>query len=194
MKRRLSLKGVFCLAFLLLVGLVSILSRPQTMRAETVVQTSYNQEQFISKIAPIAQELSAAYGVPASLIIGQATLASNYGTYVVAVNYHNLLGLPAYNGGDSVTLSTTRYLSNRLTTVTDRFAIYGSWKEALYDYMALLQSGQVWGKDLYETLATSTDYKISVRALSKAGFNTIADYENKLIKLIEERQLTKYDK
>lgn len=194
MKRRLSLKGVLCLAFLLLLGLVSILSRPQTMRAETVVKTAYNQEQFIQEIAPIAQELSDAYGVPASLIIGQAALASNYGTYVVAVNYHNLLGLPPYNGRDSVSLSTTRYLSKQLTTVTDRFAVYGSWKESLYDYMAILKSGKVWGKELYETLATSTNYKISVKALNKAGFNTIADYEAKLIKLIEERKLTQYDK
>ncbi|TWS94092.1 glycoside hydrolase family 73 protein [Streptococcus sp. sy018] len=194
MKRRLSLKGMLCLTFLLLIGLVSILSRPQMMRAETVVRTSYTQEQFIEKIAPIAQELSDAYGVPASLIIGQAALSSNYGTYVVAVNYHNLMALPAYEGRDSISLSTTRYLSNKLTTVTDRFAIYDSWKASLYDYLAILKSGKVWGKELYETLVTSTDYKISVKALNKAGFSPIADYEAKLIKLIEEKNLTRYDK
>lgn len=194
MRRKLSLKGLIVIGVLLVCGLFPILSRSQLMKAETVVSKNYSQDQFISDVLPHAQTLSKIYGVPTSLILAQAALASNYGTYVLADTYHNLLALPAQPGQTSVELRTTRFLAGRFTTVSQRFIVYNSWKESLYDYMAKLKAGLIWGEDLYRTMVTSSDYKLSAKALEKAGFNTIPDYADKLISIIEEKNLTQYDK
>ncbi|MGT2926975.1 glycoside hydrolase family 73 protein [Streptococcus cuniculipharyngis] len=192
MRRKLSAKGLVIIGLLLLGGLFPILGRSQLMKAETVVNQTYSQNQFLQDIAPHAQRLSQVYGVPASLIMAQAALSSNYGSYVLAVTYHNLFGLVAQPGQTSVELRTDRYLAGKLTTISQRFVVYRSWKESLYDYMAKLKSG-AWGKDLYQTLATSSDYKISAKALEAAGFSTAPDYAEELINIIEAKNLTQYD-
>lgn len=194
MRKKLSLQGLLVVGLLLAVGLFPILSRSPIRKAETVVKPSYQKERFFQDIAPYAKEMSQAYGVPASLLMAQAALASNYGTSLLTNNYDNLYALPAQLGQESVELRTTTYVSGKLTTLNQRFAVYPSWRKAMYDYLTRLKAGEEWGKELYQILATSASYKVCAKALSKAKFSTDPDYAQQLISLIEERNLTQYDK
>lgn len=60
--------------------------------------------------------------------------------------------------------------------------------------MAILHGNKIWDKALYTTMMTSSGYKTVARALQAAGFNSDPNYADKLIAVIEENNLTDYDK
>ena len=77
----------------------------------------------------------------------------------------------------------------RCTTITDLFRAYDSWAESVADYYALLS-----GAARYAILVGETDYKEACRKIREAGYATAPNYTTTLIQIIEQNNLTEWDK
>lgn len=176
-----------------IVVLLPLLLNMKTKSVDTKVSATYTHEEFIKEITPIAQDLSQYYGVKPSIIIAQAAYASDFGNNLLALKYHNVMGLVAKPGESRIVLSAQSYESGRWKTVKQPYAIYPTWRASLQDYLEVL-SDDGWGKHLYPILASSNDYKQSAKALQQYGFSSEPDYSKQLVAIIEGYQLTTYDK
>ena len=195
MRARLKFKSfVVIVLLLLLVILLPILASGGLADANKKMPSPYSHKEFVKEIAPTAQKLSKIYGVRSSIIIGQVALDSHFGSTLLASKYHNLFSIEASPGQGAVRLKSHEYKNGRWQEVTNRYLVYESWKESLYDYMAILHGNKIWDKALYTTMMTSSGYKTVARALQAAGFNSDPNYADKLIAVIEENNLTDYDK
>ncbi|WP_057491388.1 glycoside hydrolase family 73 protein [Streptococcus orisasini] len=195
MRARLKFKSfVVIVTLLFLAVFLPILSGGGLASAQKETASPYSQREFIREIAPTAQKLSKTYGVRSSIIIGQAVLDSNFGQTLLASKYHNLFSIKAKAGEGGVRLKSREYKNGRWHEVTNRYLVYKSWEDSLYDYMAILRQNKVWDKALYTTMTTSSGYKTVAKALQAAGFNSDPNYANKLIATIEKNNLTDYDK
>lgn len=75
-----------------------------------------------------------------------------------------------------------------------RFTRYPDWQNSIADYFSTLRKGQVWDKQLYRELAIQEGYKAPAQALEDYIYSYDKDYSNKLIKVIEDNDLTRFDK
>ena len=193
MRRHLSVKGgslLLLLAFLV-IGLPLIFtSRPP--HATQVVQAKENPQRFIRQIAPHAQLLSKAYGVKASLLIGQAALSSNYGGTLLASKYHNLYGVTSSRDTHAVLLLQSVYQNNQWTTRLQYYQVYASWQDSMDAYLEALKGGQ-WGDNLYANLVAHQSNDEAAQFLAASSYTTDPDYTNKLTNIISRYQLTQYD-
>ena len=79
-------------------------------------------------------------------------------------------------------------------TITE-FAVYKSWDDAIYDYFDLLKSGKIRNSEgAYDVMVSNKGYKKPAQALQDMGFSSDPNYASKLIAIIEENDLTTYDK
>ena len=193
MKSRFSLKQFLTFVFIFFIGILLLCLHHATPSARKKQSVSYTQTEFIEEIAPTIQKVAASYGVRPSIIIAQAVLESNYGTNLLAVKYHNLFAVQAQDGQTAIKLTYKSYFVNEWQTETVRFAVYKSWTAAIYDYFDLLQSGKL-SDGAYDILVSNTGYKKPAQSLQDMGFSTDPDYATKLIAIIEENNLTAYDK
>lgn len=184
----------FMIVFGLVLALIllPLLLNMKTKAANTKVSTPYTESSFIKEVAPVAQKLSKAYGIKASIIIAQAAQSSDYGSDLLAVRYHNFTGTLAQSGQAKIVLTTRSYENGQWQTIKQPYAIYSNWQDSLTAYLEAISSG-MWGKQLYTILATTEEYVTAAQALQKAGVNTDPDYANKLITIIREKNLTQYD-
>ena len=138
---------------------------------------SVKTDNFINKIAPLAVEDMKKTGVLASLTIAQAILESGWGQSTLAKQHNNLFGIKANStwNGESVSLRGSNWRA------------YGSWDESILDHSKLLQGTR------YTKVLKAKDYKEACEEVRLAGYCTEGDYSQKLIKLIEQYDLAKYD-
>ncbi|MFC3932091.1 glycoside hydrolase family 73 protein [Streptococcus dentapri] len=194
MRSRLKLRP-FLMVFGLFLAIIilPLLLNMRTKSVDTKVSTAYTQGSFIKEIAPLAQKLSDSYGIKASIIIAHASLSSDYGSNLLAARYNNYTGTVAQVGQPKIALKTQSYENGQPLTIKQPYAVYTDWQDSLYDYVAEIKSG-MWGKQLYNSLATAEDYVTAARALQKAGVRSDTNYADELISVIQQHNLTKYDK
>lgn len=140
-------------------------------------------QQYLDNFAPMAQAEMKQYGIPASIKLAQALLESNAGDSRLARQSNNhfgikcrskCLGCTCRNYGDD-----TRY---------DMFRVFNEVAESYREHSILLQG------DRYKKLQQyDTDYKKWAHGLKSCGYATDANYAEKLIKIIENLQLYRYD-
>lgn len=89
--------GVALLCLALAIGLgIYLHSTSQSAKPQRETHSSkITVNQFIKKIAPIAQKEQKKYHIPASIIIAQAGTESNWGRSKLAYKYNNLFGIKA---------------------------------------------------------------------------------------------------
>lgn len=151
---------------------------------------SVKTDNFINKIAPLAQSDMLKTNVLASLTIAQAILESAWGESELAVNANNLFGIKASADweGAKYTRETREYINNEATTITADFKAYNTLQESISDHSALLQ------KERYTKVLQATDYKVACQEVYNAGYATDPNYPTKLIDLIEQYDLHRFDK
>lgn len=147
---------------------------------------------FINGIAPEAQAMQRQYHVPASITIAQAILESNWGTSELASRYHNLFGIKG-TGPNSHNLATKEYVNGRWIVTTGQFKVYDSWNDSIRDHTNLMINGTASNHNNYYGVTHANNYKDAANALQRAGYATDPDYANKLINIIENYNLSKYD-
>ena len=152
-----------------------------------------SHQQFIERLVPHAQELQDGYGVLPSIILGQAILESNWGKSTLASKYNNLFGIKAYGDQKKVSLETKEFVNEEWITIQGDFKVYDSWEQSMDDHTQLFVQGVDWNPALYEKVITATNYQEAAQALQDAGYATDPTYAQKLIQMIEEHELYKYD-
>ncbi|MCL2106490.1 MAG: glucosaminidase domain-containing protein [Oscillospiraceae bacterium] len=144
------------------------------------------QKAFIDRVG---KATNAGGGILPSLIIAQAILESGWGKSELAQKANALFGIKAGTGwhGRRIDKKTSEHIDGEQVEITAAFRAYDSWEESIADHGALLRSAR------YKAVQGERDYKKACRAVHVAGYATGPDYASKLIKLIEQYQLTAWD-
>lgn len=157
-------------------------------------QGHQDEVEFIDEIAPIAVALNKQnQEILPSVIIAQAILESNYGKSDLAVNANNLFGIKGRYHGKSIKMPTVEYKQNKSFTTEAEFRAYPDWKSALKDHRQLLLEGTSWNEQQYEEVLAASTYQEAAYALKKSNYSTDPLYPEKLIAIIQQYNLDKYD-
>ena len=145
--------------------------------------------EFIEKIGTLAREDMKKSKILASLTIAQAILESNWGRSALAQapNY-NLFGIKGDYRGSYCTFNTREFLNGKWCTVSANFRKYPSWAESLADHSALFNR---W--DRYKNLRGNYNYRDVCNKVREDGYATDPSYSSKLINIIEQYNLTRFD-
>ncbi len=142
------------------------------------------QERYIEKYAATAVSEMYRTGVPASITLAQGLLESRYGQSALAAEGNNHFGIKCHDWKGK-----KQYADDE--THGECFRKYDSAEESFRDHSDFLRY-----RDRYKFLFDykTTDYKSWAYGLKKAGYATDGAYPSKLIKLIEEYNLARFDK
>jgi flagellum-specific peptidoglycan hydrolase FlgJ len=139
---------------------------------------------YIDSYKGVAQSNMKKYGIPASIILGQAILESGAGTGPLSAQANNHFGIKCHKDwlGESVSYDDD--------SIGECFRKYNNAADSFRDHALFLMT-----KSRYASLFTleKTDYKAWANGLKAAGYATDVQYPSKLIGLIERFQLYKYD-
>jgi hypothetical protein len=138
---------------------------------------------YIEKYHEIAEVQQHEYGIPASITLAQGLLESGAGQSRLAVEANNHFGIKCHNWqGEGI------YADDDLKN--ECFRKYKSASDSYEDHSAFLINGK-----RYASLFTlnPTNYERWAHGLKSAGYATDPTYAYKLISIIEDYQLHKYD-
>lgn len=142
---------------------------------------------FQDKLTAHAEEASAATGIPAKFMLGQAALESGWGKREIkgrdGTNSNNLFGIKATADwkGKVVEATTTEYVNGKAQTKVERFRAYDSYADSFKDYARLITENPRYEK----VLASAGDASAFAQGLQKAGYATDPQYANKLTSIIK---------
>ncbi|GKQ43137.1 N-acetylmuramidase [Companilactobacillus sp. RD055328] len=159
---------------------------------EEVVEQERNE--FISTIAPYAVELKKQYGILPSITIAQAIVESDWGKSSLASKYNNYFGVKGDNPANTKVLQTKEFVDGQWITVNGRFRVYANYKESMEDHAKLFVTGTSWDSKQYQHVLAATDYVDAAFALQTDGYATDPGYTKKILKVIKQYDLDKYDK
>ena len=139
---------------------------------------------YIEKYSSIAVEEMKRTGVPASITLAQGILESDAGRSRLATKANNHFGIKCHNDWKGRTIQEDDNQRGEC------FRVYPSEASSFKDHSDFLRS-----RDRYKSLfeLEQTDYKGWAEGLKKAGYATDPAYASKLIKLIEDYELWRYD-
>lgn len=156
----------------------------ETKRQWTAKQL--RQLKYVSEYKHIALQEMVAHGIPASITLAQGLLESGTGQSTLARKNHNHFGIKCFSKK-----CAKGHCSNHSDDHhKDFFRNFTTPEESYRAHSAIL------GKKRYRKLfaLAKTDYKGWAHGLRKAGYATDPKYGDKLIKLIEELELHRYDR
>lgn len=141
-------------------------------------------EDYVKRYAPVAIEEMRRFGIPASITLAQGLLESNAGDSRLSVESNNHFGIKCRSKCRGCTCRN--YTDD---SVFDMFRVFDSPWQSFREHSKLLTSAR------YKHLQRLdiSDYKAWAHGLKKAGYATDKRYAQKLIKIIEELELYKYD-
>ena len=146
-------------------------------------QVRQTREEYISRYMPIAIAHMERYGIPASITMAQGILESDCGNSLLSMKSNNHFGIKCHSDwrGGRV------YHDDDLRG--ECFRKYKRVEDSYEDHSKFLKRSR------YESLfrLKITDYKGWARGLQKCGYATDRAYANKLIKVIEDYELYRYD-
>ena len=174
-----------------------------------------SKEAYISAVGAIAQELYPETRILPSVVAAQCCLETGFGMAAdckVLMDVNNLLGMKTslINStwsqwsvwkGESISKRTPEVYNGRLTYITDSFRKYSDYENCIRDYeMFLLHVRNNKGLK-YARIAGMTDPAEVIHAIrigtgtdsKPEGYCTDPAYETKVLKLIRDYDLTRFD-
>ncbi len=151
--------------------------------------------EFIEYVGKLAHEDMKRSKILASLTTAQAILESGYGTSELATKAYALFGIKK-NGwtGKTYAKQTSEFVNGSYIQVVAEFRAYDSWEQSITDHSDYLLTREIApGVLRYDNLIGETDYKEACRKIKEDGYATSPTYTERLIKLIEQYDLTKFD-
>lgn len=142
------------------------------------------QESYIQKYSKIAVEEMNRSGVPASITLAQGMLESRNGLSPLATKGNNHFGIKCHND----------WKGKKMYQDDDKagecFRVYKNAEQSFSDHSDFLRY-----QDRYKSLfdLKMTDYESWAKGLKKAGYATDPAYATKLIKVIEDYKLYRFD-
>ncbi|TDQ39249.1 N-acetylmuramoyl-L-alanine amidase [Aureibacillus halotolerans] len=152
---------------------------------------------FIKTLAPFAINHGRLNGVLPSLILAQGILESAWGTSDLATKANNLFGIKASNWtGETYTKRTAEQRPDgSVYYINADFRSYDTYEGCVIDLCHKYTHGTGWEDfNRYEDVLNQADYKRATQAVKDAGYATDVNYPSKLNKLIEQHNLTQYDR
>ncbi len=146
-------------------------------------QKNASYEAYIEQYSDIAMVEQARHNIPASITLAQALLESGAGKSELAAKSNNHFGIKCHSNWEG----------ERIYHDDDKkgecFRKYDKVIESYEDHSEFLK------RDRYQTLFTYkvTDYKSWAYGLKAAGYATDPKYPAKLIKIIEDYELYRFD-
>jgi flagellum-specific peptidoglycan hydrolase FlgJ len=153
-----------------------------TMSAAPVANPD-NARDYILHFADIAQKEQAAYGIPASITLGQGLIESNSGKSGIAQSCNNHFGIKCFNKRHRGCCEKWNDDNNN-----DSFRKFKSPWYSFREHSKLLSNKHY--KSLHQY---GKDYRKWAYGLKKKGYATDKAYAEKLIGIIERYDLHKYD-
>ena len=170
-------KSCFRLFFVLLFTLTSLFSGFSQKRYKVY-------EDYIDAYSRIAVEHMRKYNIPASITLAQGLLESGAGQSELTKRSNNHFGIKCHRDW------TGGRVYAKDDTPNDCFRKYSKAEHSYEDHSQFLVKG-VRYKPLFNL--SPTDFKGWARGLQKSGYATDKAYANKLIKLIEDYELFRFD-
>lgn len=142
--------------------------------------------EFVQRMWDSAKSASAATGMPAQFILGQAALESGWGRREIrhadGASSHNLFGIKAGASwkGATVDAVTTEFSNGVARKVTEKFRAYASYADSFTDYARLITQNPRYAA----TLNAGADADRFARSLQDAGYATDPHYAVKLARVI----------
>ncbi len=144
------------------------------------------QMTYVEKHVKIAQTEMEKYGIPASIKLAQGLVETNAGASRLATGNNNHFGIKCFSRK-----CKKGHCSNFTDdTHKDFFRKYGSTWESYRAHSQLLTHKRY--KSLFNL--GKNDYRAWAHGLKKAGYATDKRYAEKLIQVIDDLQLHRYDK
>jgi hypothetical protein len=140
--------------------------------------------EYINKYAPLAIEQMKLHKIPASITLSQGLLESGAGRSGLARKSNNHFGIKCHSDWRGKRTYHTDDAPNEC------FRVYATVRDSYEDHSAFLKRGARYAF-LFEL--NITDYRSWARGLKKAGYATDPSYANRLITIIEDYELYKYD-
>ena len=139
---------------------------------------------YIETYKDVAQSNMKKYGIPASIILGQAILESGAGTAPLSEQANNHFGIKCHKDwlGESI-----KYDDD---SIAECFRKYYNASDSFRDHALFLTKGSRYS---FLFKLNKTDYKAWAKGLKAAGYATDVQYPTKLIGIIERFQLYQYD-
>lgn len=163
------------IVFLLILLCIAMPSYAQRRNA------TYNK--YIKTYAPLAVEQMKEYKIPASITLAQGLLESGAGRSELARKSNNHFGIKCHGWSG-------RKVYHDDDAKGECFRAYRKVEDSYEDHSKFLVKGSRY-KFLFDLKIT--DYKGWAKGLKKAGYATDRSYANRLITIIEDYELYKYD-
>ena len=142
------------------------------------------RQAYVDRYYPLAVLEMQRTGVPASITLAQGLLESGAGQSPLATVAHNHFGMKCHNDWDG-----DKYFKDD-DKEKECFRAYPTDEDSFRAHSDFLR-----GRERYKSLfeLKTTDYKGWAHGLRRAGYASDSGYATKLINLIEDFQLYKYD-
>lgn len=175
---------------------------------DSVIGVPTSKREFINAVSKIAMTLYKETNILPSVVIAQCCLETGYGIGTDAlklVQHNNLLGMKsellnstwkAYSvwNGKSIVKVTPEVINGKTIYKEDSFRVYTDYENCIRDYEMFLLHVTSGGQYKYRKIIAMTDPKDVITAISKGGYATDPSYITKVLKIISDNDLTKYDK
>ncbi|MDE3023372.1 MAG: glucosaminidase domain-containing protein [Pseudomonadota bacterium] len=148
--------------------------------------------EFISGIAPAAQDSMQKTRIPASFVIAEGALESGWGSSQLTEKGLNLFGVkadPSWHG-PTIEMRTREYLHGEWLMVPARWRKYSTWLECIDDHAWFLLNNPRYEK----AFAHANDAVAFTRTIAAAGYATDPSYAGKIISIIHGHNLIQFDK
>ena len=145
---------------------------------------------FITMLLPAAQACHATHGIPASFTLAQGALESRWGTSYLVKKAFNLFGVKADAGwhGPVFNLRTGEFFNGKEVVVPATWRKYSSWGECIEDRAQFFIKNR-----RYSACFQQTSGEGWARVVAAAGFATDPYYADKLIAIMNGRNLQRFD-
>lgn len=125
-----------------------------------------------------------------SVIIAQGILEGNQGKSVLSSVYNNHFGIKTGSRwkGESVNLSTGEVVNGQNIIIQDNFRVYDNPEQSVGDRINWMMS-----TNRYNKVKEARTPELQAREIQNAGYATDPNYANKLINIIESKNLKQFD-
>ncbi|MGH9788396.1 MAG: glycoside hydrolase family 73 protein [Candidatus Acidiferrales bacterium] len=150
-----------------------------------------HKTRFLAELAPTVQRFSFRDGLPASVLLAQAILESDWGRSTLAREHNNFFGIKARrrpNGAATPDYATTEYAGGLPRREKARFAHFDTLDACLADYARLLSLPRY----ARARAVAANPFAFAVE-LQRCGYATDPRYARKLALLMRRYKLTHYD-
>jgi hypothetical protein len=174
----------------LLLSLFSMVVASSSIHADGL--TNAKLDAYVAEHRPYADMQLKLYGIPVSFTLAQGIHESAYGQSELAVKAYNFFGVKSKTGwqGQTYHKETEELENGKVIVINAAFRSYENIEQAYYDRSNFLRSSARYAH-LFDL--TTVDYVGWARGLAKAGYATASQYGDRIITIIEQHQLYKYD-